>query len=425
MGGYSGGGALGGLMQGIVAGRELRMRLQQAADQHQQAQQAMAARDIQNRMLLSENARPVDDTGTVTQGFHAALPSTALPPELSGSFQGPKEQDISFVRPADKSRTLKYGGQSYELLTPDEQVARQAIQKRAMQEGTGVRVDPSQMGINGIAPYYADPSHLQQIFSPYLRYGQQVDPRILGGGAAAPGINGISPNPAAAPRATDTMGQMLDEPPDVTNLPMPQAPPRITSGMLPAVIRLQTNAATNQTRENVADKTQAGAAARNAASNATRTSIAAGNQASAGARADARNTTTLDAARIRRTPIPGAEAATPGQQGVQNRFDQKRLDALVKEESGYNSRRAQIGAMLASGKDATGADLNEGRKTLLRAQYRSTTDDLQGAQFRKARIMKAQAPGDAQLKAVPEGGEMTLPDGHVWRKQDGVVYIVK
>ena len=65
-------GALGGLAQGILAGRELRMRLQQAADQHLQAQQLLqqhnqdaAMKMITDRMNLEMmGARPVDN-GTV------------------------------------------------------------------------------------------------------------------------------------------------------------------------------------------------------------------------------------------------------------------------------------------------------------------------------------------------------------------------
>jgi hypothetical protein len=137
---------LGGLLRGMLQGYQLANQIKQQAMQEEAHQRNIAAadhesqvRDIQTRMMLDQNARPVN-AGTVAD----QMPSAPLPrpggdmgeiaanlfPEMQGG-----EAQIPIVRPVDKARRVSYKGrdgqsQDYELLTPDEQMRRQI--ERAM-----------------------------------------------------------------------------------------------------------------------------------------------------------------------------------------------------------------------------------------------------------------------------------------------------
>lgn len=191
--------ALGGLLQGMVANRQLRIQLQREAQQQQAAQQEMSARDIQTRMLLAEHGRPVSDAGTVT------LPGTPGTGLNIGGTEIPTEGAPAYTRKADQSRTVAYGGQRTELYTPEEEDQRQASRARTIQQGTGVLVSPSAMGIPGVPDYYADPAHIgQSMFSPWLGYMRNtLDPRQ----AATMGLlPGQAPSGGGAPKPETTTG---------------------------------------------------------------------------------------------------------------------------------------------------------------------------------------------------------------------------
>jgi len=165
-------GALGGLLQGMVAGRELRMRLQQEADQHQQLQQTMQQQQqaasmkmITDRLNLEMmGARPVNNgmvdemlsTGPYDQapqgGADSSSPSpstapldalrasaeppsvgAAAPPSNPGApaiVSGQPVASGNIARKANKGQVVSvpwFGGQSmdYELPTREEQIVRQ------------------------------------------------------------------------------------------------------------------------------------------------------------------------------------------------------------------------------------------------------------------------------------------------------------
>ncbi len=125
---------LGGLLNGLVTGYTMAHRIKNQAMQEEAHQRNMAmqdremqVQDIQHRMMLDQNARPVN-SGTVADQLPAA-------PEVAGqpTMQGGNPQ-IPILRPVDKSRKVTYksrDGQSqdYELLTPEEQIQRQAKQQ--------------------------------------------------------------------------------------------------------------------------------------------------------------------------------------------------------------------------------------------------------------------------------------------------------
>lgn len=129
------------LVGGIVQGYHLAHQIKQQAMAEEAHQRNLAAadheaqvRDIQTRMMLGNNARPVQ-AGTVQDQMAAApLPRSGgdmgqvaanLFPEMQGG-----EAQAPIVRPVDKSRRVTYTGrdgqkQDYELLTAEEQMKQQ------------------------------------------------------------------------------------------------------------------------------------------------------------------------------------------------------------------------------------------------------------------------------------------------------------
>lgn len=403
---------LSGLVQGMLEGRELGMRMRREALAQREAEQLMTARDIQNRMLLEEHARPVSDLGTVTSDYAGEVPAVRVGPAQFGAIEAP-----AYTRRADRSRTVQYGGQAYELLTPEEQVQRQADRQRIALESTGIPIDTSrsdfarQLGVSGTV--YVSPEHFAQYLAA-ARYGYGLDPRLMNGGNPEPAANRGSDGPPVL-SSQEIMGNMLGTAPG--ELPMPEQP-KIPMAALPSFVRMRTSEAANQTRRDVAaegNQTRRDIAEQG---NQARTSIADKNRTAANQRATERNAASIENAKTR-------EAAGAGRGGAQNAMDTRRMDAVVKEENGYHQQRSDIGAQLANGTDKDGAPLNDGRRRILEAQYRSATDSLQNAQFRKAKIMKAQEPPRDVITRMPEGKQVTSPDGHVWQRQGGVVYIVK
>lgn len=113
-----------GLQAGAAVGHMIRQAQQQDETQRRLAlqaerewsvqQQQMAGRDLAERENLNKNAIPVSPAGTVTQ----------MMPAIEGSGGGPDIPSAMGVMKADASRTVKYGGQSYQLMSPEEQSAR-------------------------------------------------------------------------------------------------------------------------------------------------------------------------------------------------------------------------------------------------------------------------------------------------------------
>jgi hypothetical protein len=427
------------LLQGIVAGRQLRMQMQREMQQQQAAQQEMTARDIQQRMLIAQNTRPVDEAGLVTERPGQGPQQNADLPGMpgSGAVLGPNNSTAMgpVLRKARAADTFSYRGEKREIMTPDEQAARRALEARM----TGIQLDPNSPAMKAIGatgPVYIQPNEIGSALQGSWRY-QPVDQNAIGG-QAPPAAPAVAPERLEVAQAPDTLtlpdGTPIPAPPNfaqnTANAMVGPAPAQtIPMGALPAVVRLRTNAATNTTRQNVADTIQAGANGRAALNSDTRIEAADTSQAGANARNAATNKTRMAAtaaaqAGANQRATARVAANTPAAVAVQTRFDAKRMDALAKDEQSYKNEQASLAGMLNKGIDQNGAPLTEGRKTLMQAQLRTAVSNLQNAQFRKANVMKAPLPSDAAQKAMPEGGDGDL-GGHTWHKQDGVVYLVK
>jgi len=167
-------GALGGLLQGMVAGRHLRLAMQQAQDQHAQLQQELQQRDqamqqqqhdagmkmltdrmnaemmglrpasngMVEDMLSSPEAsgqpavQPNGDGSVNPLDALRGSPSNIAPPAPPEGYQNPGQG--KYLRKADKSRVVTipwFGGQKldYEIPTRDEQIARQNQMAEAQQ----------------------------------------------------------------------------------------------------------------------------------------------------------------------------------------------------------------------------------------------------------------------------------------------------
>lgn len=114
-------GLIDGLLQGHALATQLHRQIQddQAFKTNQALHnQQLSIQDIMNHQMLQEHARPVSAMGTVE---NPAVEGGANP--LSGMIPGlPNDSGMpAYHRKADKSRTVKYGDQQYELKTPEEQ----------------------------------------------------------------------------------------------------------------------------------------------------------------------------------------------------------------------------------------------------------------------------------------------------------------
>jgi len=116
------------LVEGLLKGHQLglQMRNQRMAEEaaKQKAaleEQQMSMQDIMNRNMLQQHARPVN-AGVVENPAGPDMPSEVpgLPPTPGAP---------AYQRKADRSRVVKYGGQEYELKTPEEQAAEASSQQ--------------------------------------------------------------------------------------------------------------------------------------------------------------------------------------------------------------------------------------------------------------------------------------------------------
>lgn len=114
--GLQAGASVGHMMRQSQQQDETNRRLQlQAEREWQVQQQQMASRDLVERENLNKNAIPVSPAGTVTQ----------MMPAITGGAEGiPDIPSAPAVMKADASRTVKYGDQSYQLMSPEEQAQR-------------------------------------------------------------------------------------------------------------------------------------------------------------------------------------------------------------------------------------------------------------------------------------------------------------
>jgi hypothetical protein len=189
-----------------------------------------------------------------------------------------------------------------------------------------------------------------------------------------------------------------------------------------------------------------------------------------------------NADRIAMTPVQRAKAdaaeknggMTAGQQAVQNRFDQRRIDRADERERadsskkddknqaelnrlegleqgtadkpGFYGERERLRGLLKAGvqtdqhgnpvakMDETGqktydangnqvyAPLSDATRKVHEARLRSIESNLQENQFRKARINGYGVPDQETIKKTQDGQTVKASDGTVWYKEDGIMY---
>jgi len=391
-----------GLLQGHALG--LQMHNQRMADQKFKTDQAlreqnMSMQDIMNQRALGDMGRPVSDMGTVStpQTGVASMPSGVPIAGLDTQAGNPGYPD--YTRKADASRTVKYTNQqgtkmATELYTPEEQdqaAANKAVLlKRA--NSTMLRLSPEDQQKYGFAsPEVPIPNdHVAQYFQ--SRVGNEVKQNIA----------------------------------DSNNLT------KTDSNIRNNDTRRDTTDANNTTKTDIAAGVQTGANSRTAATNVTREKVGAGNNAATVQAAAGNNAATLGAANIRAAG-GGTGTGTPGQKGVQSRFDQRRadiaqkaIDTIQAKENVLHAQRVQIG----QNPGATGTPA----RAQSDAKLKSLTFQIGAYQTQKAKAAGAsQPPAEAETQAdspalkakYPLGVPMTSPDGHSWLRKDGITYFQK
>jgi hypothetical protein len=436
---------------GFKAAQDLGMQLQQRADQHQQFltdqilnNQKMSAQDIFNHLDLSKVANPVDaqgnvqatpnvppsisqttsnpqpgqgnavqDSATIDQLRNLPATQTSLSPDGSALQQnavgdqggGLNQQLLNLpqtqtnynpgvpatTQPANISRTITYSDgqgkqQQYEIKTPEDIAAVDQAAARSKFQATAVpmKIDAAtqkSMGVSLPDQIWVDPDHLAQ----YMSATGQAQPIPTSAAAQKAGLPPTVPLRNLAQVVSVMNNQNMQ---DAAN---------------------QRNQANNDTKAQVAAGNNATSVANNTATNATRSS----------------NNTATNATRVKVAGMKGANG-TPGQQGVQNRFDQRRQDAQQKQLQAAQSQEDQLHAVRTQlGQDLNNPNVTDAQKTFKLSQLKTATSQIQASQSKKAAILGAQTPPQAVMDKIPEGTEGAGPDGHIWRKQGGIVYLVK
>jgi len=406
--------ALGGLLNGIVQGYQIRQKmLNDAADREDAARKAAiedqnaSAQDIMNRMSLQNAGRPVIN-GTVTEtrpdtSYTAPMNSTPgladiapMPadPDRDIAPQGGTLQNApnlptytgvpggTFVRKPDPSRTVTYtdrqgNKQQYELKTPEEQQADQAAAAQAKFRSTAIPVKDEQ----GNTLYLPPAEYAQYVY----RTGQ------------------------LKPVATTPTDQQFG------------APSSVPQGALAGVLRNTgaglRQAAGLQSKEGIAANNQDNRLETNAANNQTKTANTDSTNALRKAIADsAQKNANARAANAQ----SGANARQANRlTATQSAQQQKALQALQAKEDDLQAARVQLKSDIAS--DATPAL----QKKTKQGQLATNAYQIQSYQTRKAAVVGAQVPPKSFQDKIAEGTEGPGPDGHVWQKKDGIVYFLK
>lgn len=402
--------AMGGLLNGIVEGYKMRQQMLNTKFNQQQElnkaaieNQNSSIQDVMNRQAIQQYARPVNN-GTVMDAPAMASTPDTMSRQTTGGYTPDEDTPLDQVtdlpqtrttitpgnpgsapvmRKADPARTVTYSDrqgnkQQYELKTPQEQQDDADAAAQAKFRATALPVT--------------------------LENGQEVyiQPKDLAAYMHQTGQNKM----VAAPQAAQDAGL---------------AGPMVREADMPQVVRsaasVKNNATTNQTRSENNQRTTDASQANNsnsnyfrdkiaqmqdktkrdvdAANNQTKTTVAANNQTAISTRAGNRLT-----------------AAQTAQQ-------QKSLAAVQKQEDDIKAARVQLKADIA---DPKTPDLAKKTKT---GQLATTTYQLQSYQTRKANIMGAQTPPKAFSDTVKEGQTANSPDGHLWKKEDGIMLLVQ
>jgi|GEM_PF-6391854 len=379
-----------GLLQGHALG--LQMHNQKQADQKFKTDQAlrqqnMSMQDIFNQQALGEMGRPVSPMGTVTSPGVQSM-STGVP--IAGLDTQAGNPD--YTRKADASRTVKYttaqgNKMSTELYTPEEQDQAAANKSQLLKRAnsTTLRLSPEDQAKYGLPADFPIPNdHVAQ----YLNSRVTNDTR-----------QGIADSNNQT--KVDTNARTNDT--------------RENNNANTNSTRQDIAATNNITKSDIAAGVQTGANSRNDNTNATRVQVGAGN-----------NAATLGSANIRAAGTGNGRTGqpTPGQAGVQNRFDQKRQDLAQKtistiqaKENALHAQRLQIGQTLGAMKPAD--------QEAAKAKLNTLGFQIGAYQTQKAKAAGAATPPQDIQSKIPEGQQATGPDGHTWMKKDGITYFVK
>lgn len=401
------------LMDGLLKGVALGHSINQARQQEQEFKtrqalenQQLSMNDILNTRAVQSMGRPVGPGGTISQpGLSVTLPNpstpaipgnlgadnqAATPPipamQLPDSLQGTIQQP-GYVRKADPSRTVSYtnrAGQktTTELYTPEEQ-AQHALQDTLNKRyGTATMVNtPASLTSLGLpAQMWIPNEHLAQ-YAQEMGYLQ----------------------PVPTPKSYQDMG----------------GPPTMPLKELPSVMST-VGAAQRGAEANTRAANQLKSQQQIAEENRTsREKIAAQGQAAQTERTAASNKARLDAAAIR-----NARGLTPGQEEVKAREERRRQDAVQKDlgvlqgqENKIHADRLQLGKLMGG--------LDPAKLPAAQAKMAGYNQQIQDIQARKAQRIGAVAPNQQQISQIQEGETRPAPDGHLWKKQDGIVYMVK
>lgn len=113
-------------------------------------------------------------------------------------------------------------------------------------------------------------------------------------------------------------------------------------------------------------------------------------------------------------------------------YQQTREAAAIQAEEygkgnnlGVHTQRRTIGGYLKSGKDKDGKKLTPEQVTAYQSEMKDLDERTQNIQVRKAKLYGIPAPPPAVIASVPEGKTAKSPDGHTWRKQNGILYFVQ
>jgi hypothetical protein len=387
---------LGGLLNGILQGYQMRQQMQDAAAQRQ-ADATKAAlddrnasvQDIMNRQMAMQVGRPVNN-GMVTERPDASYTVPAVP-----GVPGAGDSQVSvpgIVRKADPSRTVtlldRQGNkQQYELKTDQEQQdqANAAAQAKFRSTAIPLTTSEDQQAQGYPAQIYIQPEHLAS----YAQATGQWKPVTTSPEAQAAGA------PASVPQKYV---------PNLINAGV-KAEDRRASG------------ARNDARIAGAEERNAntvtGAADRNAAT------IAGAGQ---------RNAATIAGAGQRNAnSVSGANGrAADRNAGTDNRFTQRQADQVNKQMQALQGKEDELKATRVQlNSDLANPNLPSVQKQVKQGQLKTTAFQIQSYQTRKAALVGAQAPPKAFMDKIPEGTQGPGPDGHVWMKQDGIVYFVK
>jgi hypothetical protein len=124
---------------------------------------------------------------------------------------------------------------------------------------------------------------------------------------------------------------------------------------------------------------------------------------------------------------PSGSSLTPGQAGVQNRFNQKEMDRLEAQEDQQRNQRDDLRNTIQNntyiGTDGQVKQLPANSTAPYQARLRQVETGLQNTQFRKAQQFGINAPDPQATAKLAEGGSITAADGSVWQKRDGIAYL--